>query len=138
MQDSVKKPTEVKVYDTYFFVLFRRQTNTNLLLSVVGYLEYFVLSYLLLLYLAHSVIYYSYILQMLTGVCWMSVFFSAEEVNLPFKKFYQSTFPVLFLKVVVIYQTIFVGVAEYSEMTASLLLMALKTVSLFFMYLFIY
>lgn len=73
---------------------------------------------------------------MLTGVflfCFVLfwTFFSLpiEEVNLTIFLFHKSTFLVLCLKEVVIYHTVLLGVEEYSDITGSLLLVALKTIS---------
>lgn len=61
--------------------------------------------------------------------CFLIFFFLPfEEVNLTIFLFHKSTFLVLCLKEVVIYRTVLLGVAEYSDITGSLLLVALKTI----------
>lgn len=81
------------------------------------------------MFCALSLIHFSDVLDIDAHRSLTFFFFPAEEVNLTIFLFHKSTFLVLYLKMVVIYHTVLLGVAAYSDISGSLLLVALKTIS---------
>lgn len=113
------------MHDTYFFILFRKPIYLNLLLQWVIWHVLCSFTHSFIWYLACRCSQECFLLLIL----FFDFFFLPfEEVNLTIFLFHKSTFLVLCLKEVVIYRTVLLGVAEYSDITGSLLLVALKTI----------
>lgn len=130
MSDSVKNLTEVKMYDTYFFALFRNPINLNSLLQCVIWHVLFTSTHLFIDQLSCRCLQDSIgCLYFFLQRKWISLTFNSNNFNsMIYDTVFFSLFPIFFKTVMLKFMLL--GVAKYFEITANLLHSALRTIFL--------